>query len=256
MIVPKPDRVVSSGNPDLVQFGGVLADNEVHVWHANLEIPESAASSLFDLLDPDERERASRFRVPRPREQFVISHAFVRIALGRYLGVDPRDLRFRTTSHGKPELASSDLRFNLSHTEAAAVVAITRGRPVGVDVESIRANLDPLELAERFFSPQETQWLRAQPPSEHISSFFACWTAKEAYIKACGEGLSIPLNSFGVKPGDGLDRLVLEIYGNPERSEHWSMWRIDLGPNLRCALAVEDKNVVVRVGQWAWRQNL
>jgi 4'-phosphopantetheinyl transferase len=109
-----------------------------------------------------------------------------------------------------------------------------------------------MELAERFFSTKEVQWLRSQPPSEIAAFFFSCWTAKEAYIKAQGEGLSLPLGSFGVLPvpDRASSKLQLDVYDDPEESGRWSMWRLELGPGLRGALAVEGENCRVRLGQW------
>jgi len=234
---------------DLTHCDGRLAEDEVHVWHFSLDLPEEAFGSLLKLLDADERDRASRFKFAAPRNQFVASHAFLRTVLGHYLQIGPSDLRFRASTHGKPELTEGDLRFNLSHTEGAALVAIARRWPVGVDVERLRENLEPLELADRFFSHQEAEWLRAQPEAQRIPAFFACWTAKEAYIKACGGGLSIPLAGFSVIPHSGQPELKLEIHGKPDDSEHWSMWQLDLGASLRSALAVEGENLTVRLGQ-------
>jgi len=234
---------------ELTRCDGRLADDEVHVWHISLDLLDKVLGSLLELLDADEKNRAARFKFPAGHNQFVASHAFLRTVLGRYLQIGPRDIRFRTSTHGKPELTAGDLRFNLSHTEAAAVVAIARHWPVGVDVEKLRENLEPLELADRFFSRQEAEWLRAQPDSQRIPAFFACWTAKEAYIKACGGGLSIPLAGFSVIPSSGHAELKLEIYGKPDESEGWSMWQLDLGAGLRSALAVEGKNLTVRVGR-------
>ncbi len=250
------------GHPD-----GILPDDEVHVWQVDLKVWDKEAGSLLELLDGEERERAGRFKFSEHRNQFVISRALLRRALGRYLRIEPHQLRFRTTPNGKPELAANsdllsadarindlpinDLRFNLSHTAGVTVFAIVHHRQVGVDVERIRET-NTMELAERFFSPQEAQWLRAQAASAHIPSFYSCWTAKEAYIKAEGEGLSLPLSSFRVVPvaRDATSKLQLEVYGDPEESKRWSMWQLDLGPDLRAALAVEGTNCKVRLGQW------
>jgi 4'-phosphopantetheinyl transferase len=235
----------------LPQLDGILPDDEVHVWQVDLAAWDTSADSLIELLDAEEHERAARFKFPAPRNQFVISRALLRRALGRYRRVEARDIRFRTTGKGKPELAEScDLRFNLSHTAGMTVFAVARHRQVGVDVERIRQDTDALELAERFFSPPEVQWLRSQPAAQHIASFFTCWTAKEAYIKAQGEGLSLALSSFGVLPRPGGSELQLEVYADAEESRRWSMWQLQLGPDLRAALAVEGRNCKVRLGQW------
>jgi 4'-phosphopantetheinyl transferase len=243
----------SDVNPEpLPYLDGILSDDEVHVWRVDLIAWEKEADSLFKLLHTEEQERAARFKFPGPRNQFVISRALLRRALARYLRIEARDIRFRTTGNGKPELAESrDLHFNLSHSEGVTVFAVARRRQVGVDVERIREDTNTLELAERFFSPPEVQWLRAQPTSQYIPSFFTCWTAKEAYIKAQGEGLSLPLSSFGVLPCLAGSGLQLKVYDDPEESQRWSMWQLRLGPDLRAALAVEGDGCKVRLGQWA-----
>jgi len=237
----------------LRHLDGTLPDDEVHVWQVDLIAWDKEAGSLLECLDTSERERAARFKFAEHRNQFVISRASLRRTLGCYLRIDARDIRFRTTANGKPELATnSDLQFNLSHTQGVTVFAVARRRHVGVDVERIRADTNALELAERFFSPQEVEWLRSQPASEHAPSFFGCWTAKEAYIKAHGEGLSMPLSSFGVLPVPSAagSRLQLSVYADPEEARRWSIWRLELGPELRAALAVEGESCKVRLGQW------
>src|ERR1700719_4055190 len=249
----------------LWHLDGILPADEVHVWSVDLRPWEKATGALLELLDPEERERAARFKFPEGRNQFVISRALLRRALGRYLRVEARAVRFRTTASGKPELAANpdlrindlqidhlqinDLRFNLSHTEGATVFALVRHRQVGVDVERIRKDTNAMELAERFFSPQEVQWLRSRPASEQGSSFFSCWTAKEAYIKAHGEGLSMSLRGFGVLPGAG-SKLQLAVYEDPDAARRWSIWQLEWGTDLRAALAVEGEGCRVRLGQW------
>ena|ERR1022692_688483 len=232
---------------------GILPKDEVHVWQVDLKAWEKETDSLLELLNAEERERAARFKFPAPRNQFVISRALLRRALGRYRHIEAREVRFRTTANAKPELSEGgDLHFNLSHTEGVTVFALARHRQVGIDVERIRQDTNALELAERFFSCPEVQWLRSQPAAQHIPLFFTCWTAKEAYIKAQGEGLSLSLSSFGVLPfvGTASSKLQLEVYDDPVESNRWSMWRLELGLDLRAALAVEGEGCKVRLGQW------
>lgn len=236
---------------NLIAMDGSLGGNEIHLWHADLTALEAAIDTLSPLLDPHEQARAARFIVPEPRVQFILSRALLRIALGQYLGIGPREVRFHTGERGKPELAAPQgLHFNLSHTDGTTVIALTRAGRIGVDVEKIRENLDPLQLGARFFSPREAEWLRTQPVDRHFAAFFACWTAKEAYVKACGSGLAVPLDGFGVVPDPGHAELHLEIYGKPEDSKRWSMWQVDLGQDLRCAVAVEAVNCQLRLGAW------
>jgi 4'-phosphopantetheinyl transferase len=236
---------------DLIEMNGTLGDNEVHVWHIDLTSQEKAINGLSSLLDEDERSRVARFIVPKPRIQFILSRACLRITLGRYLQIEPREVKFHAADHGKPELTGqSGLHFNLSHTDGSAAIAVTKVGPVGVDVERIRENLEPLALGARFFSQQESEWLQSQPDDQHFAAFFACWTAKEAYVKACGSGLSAPLAAFGVIPRPGNAELHLEIYGQPEESKRWSMWQLHLGQDLRGAVAVEGVNCKLRLGRW------
>jgi 4'-phosphopantetheinyl transferase len=237
---------------DLITMDGLLGSTEIHVWHTDLKAHEAAIDKLSSLLDHHEQKRAARFLVPEPRIQFILSRAFLRIALGQYLQIEPREVHFRTAEHGKPELAAEDdLYFNLSHTEGTTMIALTRAGRVGIDVERIRENLDPLQLGTRFFSAKESEWLRSQPADQRFAAFFACWTAKEAYIKACGAGLSAPLDGFAVIPRSSAGELHLEIYGKPEESAGWSMWQFDLGPDLRSAVAVEAVDCQIRIGRWS-----
>ena len=242
----------------LPHLDGSLPQNEVHVWYVDLTAWEKEVESLLQLLNQEEQERAARFKFPAPRNQFVISRALLRQVLGRYLRIEAREVQFHSSTNGKPELATPsgvhvDLRFNLSHTAGAAVIAITRQRQLGIDVERIRMDTNALELAARFFSRPEVEWLRLQPASEQIPAFFTCWTGKEAYIKAHGEGLSMPLSSFGVLPADATDdpNLQLKVYENPEEARRWFIRQLELGTGLRAALAVEGESCPVRLGQLA-----
>jgi 4'-phosphopantetheinyl transferase len=179
----------------------------------------------------------------------------LRRALGLYLRVADREVRFRAATNGKPELAEDyGVRFNLSHTEGTTVFAITRNRNIGEDVERIRDNKDAMELAGRFFSAEEVQWLSLQPASELSESFYCVWTGKEAYIKAHGDGLSKTLSSFSVLPVSEGPQLRLKVYEDPEETKRWRMWRLYLGPGLRAALAVEGEGegegARIRLGVW------
>jgi 4'-phosphopantetheinyl transferase len=230
---------------------GDLAHDEVHVWWTRLDAPDTVLASLYQSLRTDERDRASRFKVPLPGRRFVIGRAFLRLALSRYLQIKPYDLQFETSAYGKPALAgNSDLRFNLSHSEDLAVVAITSERQIGVDVERVRDDVDARELSDRFFSEQEAEWVRSNPGSELIQRFFTCWTAKEAYVKASGEGLSLPLKNFSVIPGPHYPELSLTIFDNPAESHRWTMLQLQPTADFCGALAVEGSNCRIRQGQW------
>lgn len=228
-----------------------LPQNEVHVWRACLDIPQSKADSLLKILNKAEQQRASRFKFPEPRNIFVISRAFLRLALGKYLKVAPEALEFWTTTHGKPELTGQPgLRFNLSHTEGMAILGVVLQKEIGIDVESLDRDVNTLELADRFFSSVEASWVRSQLESERTRAFLHCWTAKEAYVKAHGEGLSIPLDGFSVIPTLKASALQLDVFGHAAESSRWSMWQLEMPVGFCAALAVEGSGYTVRCGDW------
>jgi 4'-phosphopantetheinyl transferase len=246
------DQLYISADSGVRATHRVLPGNEVHIWHADLGVKQDYISSLLELLDRDEQQRASRFKVAASREQFVVSRAFLRLALAQYLQIEPADVRFRIAANGKPELGGGEnIRFNLSHTDGAAALAITRDRAVGIDVERVRDNVDAIDLAGRFFSTAEAEWLRSQPASERIQAFFSCWTAKEAFLKACGTGFSRPLAGFTVIPNPRNEKLQVETFSD-RFPESWSICKLNFGPELSTTLAVQGTDLTVRCGRWVW----
>jgi len=238
--------------PTLTRLDGLLLEDEIHVWHTSLDLAEQKIACFLPLLDPGEQARAARFLVTDARREYIISHAFLRITLGQYLGIEPRAIRFGSTGNGKPQLADgSEIHFNLSHTEGTAALVVARQRRVGIDVEKIRSNLNPVELAARFFSPEECEWLRSQPASQQLAAFFSCWTAKESYIKAVGEGLSMELSGFAIIPKTGNARLQLQIYRQPEESKKWLIWGLELKAGMCAAIAAEADDLSIRIGEWS-----
>src|SRR5581483_3374559 len=166
----------------------LLQDNEVHVWRASLNAPLADIASLKRLLTDEEVARAERFYFEKGRHGYIVTHGILRILLGRYLGVDTRQLRFGTNAYGKPSVENpahgAQLHFNLSHTNELVVFAFTYLEEVGIDIEYMRANVEYEELAKHFFSPYENTVLHNLPEDMKQEAFFNCWTRKEAYIKA------------------------------------------------------------------------
>ncbi len=193
-------QLVSS--KEWVQIG-----DEIHVWHAALDRESMTIGHLEATLFLDEKGRADRFHFVNDRNRFVVARGLLRKLLGGYLHQDPADLEFSYGQHGKPALsganASSGLSFNLSHSSNLVVYAIARGRNLGIDVEHIRPDSAGDDIAKRHFSAREVSDLRALPPEARVDGFFRCWTRKEAYLKATGMGLQIPLNSFAVSLAPG-----------------------------------------------------
>lgn len=233
----------------------VLAAGEVHVWLADLDQGEETLRRLSGLLSEDELTRAARFHFRRDRDRFVAARGALRGILGRYVGAEPRLLRFSYDHYGKPSLRGEDsrdgLRFNVSHSGGVALYALARGREVGVDVELVREEFAGFDIAERFFSEREVSALRALPPREHARAFFDCWTRKEAYIKARGEGLSHPLHRFAVSLAPGEAAALLWTGEDPREAARWSLVALPLGESYRAALAVEGEAPALRLWRWS-----
>ena len=221
-----------------------LASDEVHLWRGSLNWPARYIRDFQDLLSPDELSRTERFRFQKDRQRFLVTRGLLRIILSRYLGSEPGQLCFAYNSHGKPALIPSSaprtLSFNLSHAHGLLLVAITQNRQVGIDVEYTRAPLPDVEqIAERFFSVEEKQTLRALPPNERHQVFFRCWTCKEAYLKARGEGLSLSLDRLAVALIPGEPAPLLRVQGAPQETRRWSLRELIPAPGYVATLAVE-----------------
>jgi 4'-phosphopantetheinyl transferase len=220
----------------------------VDVWRGSLTRDAAELQLLAGLLDPDERRRATRFVFPLHRGRYVAGRGLLRRILARYLGVLPGSLLFEYNAHGKPALRLSGiddappLTFNLSHSDDELVVAVSRGRMVGIDIERVPDaddhTLDTAEIAERFFSPEERRALAELAPGERRRGFFACWTRKEAFIKALGGGLSVPLDAFDVTVGPEEPPRLLGHRLLQAAARSWSLHTLPTGPDVVATLAV------------------
>jgi 4'-phosphopantetheinyl transferase len=219
----------------------VLEVDEVHIWRASIEVSSPDYERILRLLSSDERARANRFRFARDRQRFVAARGFLRRILSGYLNCDPTKLCFSYAEHGKPFLAHcpGDLNFNLAHSGGLALYGITLRRAIGVDLEEIRYDFDTEEIAQRFFSRNEVAHLRLVPTNARARAFFECWTRKEAFIKAKGEGLSLPLSDFDVSLSPGEPASLLETRWDADESSRWSLRAIDVSPGYAATVAVE-----------------
>jgi 4'-phosphopantetheinyl transferase len=232
-----------------------LAPDQVHVWRVPLNQNPARIPELKKFLSPDERARAERFRFDKDRNQFIESRATLRLLLSQYLNVSPTGLTFSKATYGKPALASgpsnSGLRFNLSRRDGLALIAVTCDREIGVDVELIRADLPLFEIAEVSFSENELATLRSLPESLQAAGFYNCWTRKEAYVKARGEGFSFPLKQFDVSLTPGAAAKLLEVRGSDTEVDRWTMQELSVGDGYVAALAFEGTNATVICEDWA-----
>jgi 4'-phosphopantetheinyl transferase len=187
--------------------------------------------------------------------RFIASRGLLRVILGRYLKTDPKRLRFCYTLHGKPELAEEagdeTVQFNLSRSQGLALYAFTRCRRIGVDLELISHHHGDERIPERFFSPREVCALRQLPADTQLEAFFNCWTRKEAYIKARGDGLSMPLDQFDVSLAPGEPAALLNTNGDPEETCRWSLQGLTPAPGYVGALAVEGHDWHLSSWQWS-----
>jgi 4'-phosphopantetheinyl transferase len=228
---------------------------EAHVWRASLRQSGEMLRVLSATLAPDEQARAERFYFRKDRESFVIARGVLRDILGRYLNTAPARIRFSYGAYGKPVLTPETggahaLRFNLSHAHEVVCYAIAREREVGVDVEWMRDDIACLELAERFFSLAEVATLHRLPPDQLRRSFFNCWTRKEAYIKARGEGLSHPLEAYTVSLAPGEQAALLVTDRDPEEAGRWTLMEFAPGEGYVGALAVAGAQPVLHCLDW------
>jgi 4'-phosphopantetheinyl transferase len=226
----------------------------IHVWRIALNPPAPLLTRLERWLSPDERERAQRFRFDHHREQFITAHACLRDILGRYLSMTPEVLRFDVSAYGKPgltnEFGGGKLTFNLSHSYELGLVAVADRRAIGVDIEYIRADLADEQVARRFFSNLEVEALLSLPKELRKEAFFTCWTRKEAFIKALGEGLSAPLDQFDVSLLPGGPAELLETRPDPAQALQWKLYALAPGSGYTGALAVEGQPGPINCWQW------
>ncbi|MDX6399904.1 MAG: 4-phosphopantetheinyl transferase [Gaiellaceae bacterium] len=220
----------------------VIETGEVHVWRAALDVQASSFPRLWDTLDTVERARAARFVFERHRLRYVVAHGLLRHVLSGYLATTPEKLRFGRGRYGKPYLTATSgaaLRFNLSHSRDRMLVAVGLGRELGVDLEYVRCDRDVAGIARHFFSTAEVSALLALPVRERCAAFYRCWTRKEAYIKACGTGLAMRLDSFDVSLEPGARAALLRSERGHEEPQRWKLVELPVEEGFHATLAVE-----------------
>jgi 4'-phosphopantetheinyl transferase len=220
-----------------------LSSGEIHLWLAMYDeiASQSVYSDYIDLMSPEERLQERRFYFERDRQRYRVTRALVRTVLSRYLSPCPEEWRFAVNQYGRPSIANqcagaSELRFNISHTHSLIVVAVANNRELGVDVENIHCRAASIEIAEQYFSPTEVIALRRAEQARQQHLFFELWTFKEAYIKARGMGLFLPLDKFSLHfPHDRGVQIAID----PDLEDSASRWRLwQLRPTVDHLMAV------------------
>jgi len=219
-----------------------LKANCVHIWRGSLFSTDVILEENTRLLQPEELERAIRFKFDRHRNGFITARALLRRILSLYIGLPADEIELQTMSHGKPFVITHnlpELRFNLSHSHERVLYAFCLHREVGIDIELVKPGYADSGIPERFFSKSEVEMLRSVAVEQQAEAFFNCWTRKEAIIKAIGQGLSLPLSAFDVtlKPGKAARVLDMRI---PEiDKEKWRIWDIKVDNAYKAALALQ-----------------
>lgn len=220
-----------------------MADDEIELFVGLIESIDTpgAVEACRRLLSVDERIRADRFMLERHQRQYIFAHAMLRLALSHAAPeVEPTDWSFSTGRYGRPFVAapatSAALHFSLSHADGCVACVVSKHETVGVDVETVSRRVAPLSTALRFFAPEEVETLRGLPEPVAIERFFDYWTLKEAYLKARGFGLNLPLDAFAMQ----VSREAIEISFKPDISDDPAGWRFSLcspSPSHRLAIA-------------------
>ena len=223
-------------------------EQTVHVWAVRLDDASVDLDRGRDLLSPDERQRAARFKFERDRRRYLVAHVALHAILSRYLQFASATLCFDTGTNGKPKLPSehapSGVEFNLSHSNEMALLAVTHGREVGVDVEYDKENFEFQEVAERFFTPREVAAMRSLPAHLQRPAFFKCWTSKEAFLKAKGTGLSGKLDEVAISlTTEQRVQINASVLG-------WSLAELTPGDGYEGALAIQGALAPIKCYQW------
>jgi 4'-phosphopantetheinyl transferase len=231
-----------------------FSKGDIHVWRADLDLPIIDFQTLYQTLSIDERVRAERFYFEKDRRRFIVGRGMLRIISGCYVNVEPRRLQFCYGKNGKPALADTFgkgvVLFNMSDSEGLALYAFTRNHEIGVDIERIRDIPEMDQIVEGFFSARENAVFRSLPESKKREAFFNCWTRKEAFMKAKGEGLGYGLDQFEVSLAPGERAALLSTHGDPQEASRWSLRELHPGPGFTAALAVQGHCWQLKFSQW------
>ena len=214
-----------------------IGPDVVDVWSWRLDVPPPDLDMPRALLSPDECARAGRFVHARDMHRFIVARGGMRLILARYLGLSPQSIRFSYTENGKPYVSESGtalVHFNLTHSADLAMLAVSDRYELGIDIEEMRVLKE--DIAKWFFSRSECETLNALPPEDYLDGFYRCWTRKEAFVKAHGAGLSLPLDSFDMI-FDRLNESRLHRFeGHPDAPANWAVLELAVPVNFAGAV--------------------
>lgn len=205
---------------------------EIHVWSVDLNVERTRVDEFSQFLTTQERQRAARFINPTHGDRWIVARGYLRQILSQYLNLTPAQIVFTYTQQGKPELEGSPIQFNLSHSGDRAVYGISNS-PIGIDLEYIHP-LPAADLVDRFFSPAEQAIFHNLPIDIHQAAFFHAWVQKEAYLKACGTGLSTPLDQIEVS----IDPRTPAAIVSAPIGDIWQIQKLDISAEYAGAIVI------------------
>jgi 4'-phosphopantetheinyl transferase len=220
-----------------------IGNKEVHLWWGTDEVSGEQVSLLSQLLSETERIRADRYHFPIDRRRFIVRHGALRILIGRYLSIGPKQIKYHVNRYGKPFIENSSqeisLLFNLSYSNQMVLYAFTRGRRIGVDIEFMKSIPDMDAVAHNLFSSKEKAEISALPACQRQEAFYKCWTQKESFVKALGDGLSRRLDQFDVSVKPETPAELKSTDWDQYEAARWSLKTLTLVPGYTASLAVE-----------------
>jgi 4'-phosphopantetheinyl transferase len=231
-----------------------MLENQTDIWL--IYIPDVVNYSPYyeQLLVNEEKEKANHFVFLKDKLRYVITHGILRLLLSDYLNLSSRQIVLKNNSYGKPYLSTENhpesLFFNLSHSNLGIVLAFAKSMDLGIDLEFVKKDIPFLDIAKHFFSQFEYQELLSTPEISRIQAFYHGWTRKEAFIKAKGKGLSIPLDSFDVSISQGKQPAILRSSDDPMDLKNWKLFDLDTWPDYTSALCIEGEQKKINFYHW------
>lgn len=215
-----------------------LRDGDINIWKVRLDCDAVTVDRSLRTLSQDEKQKADRFRFAKDRDRYIVARSSLRQILGDYLDLEPDVITFSYNEYGKPFLENGNPKFNLSHSEDMALIAITSSRDVGIDIEFIDNKLDIVTTAKGIFSQSDFRMLEKLPPSQRTRAFFRAWTLKEAWLKGLGKGFSEYSHHL---PNSALmeDAEMLITLNDGGSDRVWSLSSLSIHPDYSAAVAVE-----------------
>ncbi len=238
---------MAESSPKMELPSALSIDTEcgLHIWYFPLHTQDHAIVKLHGLLNLEEQEKAERFSSKLLKCRFIVGRASLRLILGRYLNEEPAELAFENGEFGKPSLRRksdlNSLQFNMAHSHDLGTIAVANGRRVGIDIERVRTIEDMDKIVLNSFSPFERSAFAGIPAKDRTTAFLRCWTRKEAYLKATGMGLSLPLDKFDVTMAPGHEPRLLRVENNSEEVSRWSFSDLDFESDYIGTVAVEGR---------------